>query len=318
MLFRGATAAIRERISSAMAAWIDAHDFEGIHDATATDFLRDLVLATEPMNVYSAGRIAVAAAGLLGWAHLSEGWPLQRSLLLNPQVMEMYLGRLLHERLSAGTVRNYRGYLQRVSEAVGATVAHPVMSISGKPVPAPYSPDEEQRFAVWARTIPSDLGIARGMALLGLVAGAGLRNEELPLIQVRDVIDAAGMWIRVHGPGDRLTPVRPQWVPYVRRRLQRLERDDFVFPHGGPVNHKGIHDWIIGPDPSRRPVPNRLRSTWIVAQLGANVPPESLLAWSGIERGETIANYLQFLPDSSEELRRTYNHLKPRHQVRAS
>ncbi|MBW4033772.1 MAG: site-specific integrase [Acidobacteria bacterium] len=301
-----------------MAAWIDAHAFDGIRDAASVELLRNLVVATEPLNVYSATRVAVAAAGLVEWAHLSEGLPLRSGVLLSSQVTSMYVDHLLRTGLSAGTVRNYRGYLQRVAEAVGVIPAERLQSIPGKAVPAPYSDLEEERFGLWARTIPTEVGSARAMALLGLVAGAGLRNEELPLVQVRDVIDEAGMWVRVHGAADRLTRVRAVWAPYLRRRIQDLGRDEFVFPQGGPVGPKGIHDWRIGANSSNRPVPNRLRSTWIVAHLHADTKPESLLAWAGITRGETVANYLQFLPDATEGLRRTYMHLnRPRKGVRA-
>lgn len=307
--FSDAVATVRARVPSAVSAWTEAHGFEGVRDEAAVEFLRDLVLATEPLNVYSASRIAVAATGLVEWAHLSEGLPLRPSVMLSPQVTTMYLEHLLREGLSAGTVRNYRRYLDIAATAVGTIAPDGSKSIPGKPVPAPYSPEEEQQFALWARTIPTDLGTARAMALLGLVAGAGLRNEEIPSVQVRDVIDEAGMWIRVHGIVERLTPVRAQWAPYLRRRTDGLDGNEFLFSPGGPVNHKGIHDWMIGPDSTRRPVANRLRSTWIVEQLRAGVRPESLLAWSGIERGETIANYLLFVPDATEMLRRTYMHL---------
>lgn len=307
--YRAAIAAIRGRVPSAVSAWADTHVFDGVRDAAAVEFLQDLVLATEPLNVYSASRIAVAAAGLVEWANLSEGLPLRPSVMLSPQVTTMYLDHLLREGLSSGTVRNYRRYLDIAATVVGTIAPDGSKSIPGKPVPAPYSPEEEQHFALWARTIPTDLGTARAMALLGLVAGAGLRNEEIPSVQVRDVIDEAGMWIRVHGTVERLTPVRAQWAPYLRRRTDGLDGNEFLFPSGAPVNHKGIHGWMIGPDSTRRPVASRLRSTWIVEQLRAGVRPESLLAWSGITRGETIANYLQFVPDATEMLRRTYMHL---------
>ena len=307
-VFERAISVVERRLPAAVSAWIDAHVLEHLHDPAAIEFVRGLVIASDPLNVYSASRIAVASSGLVSWAHLSEGLPLRRNVLLSQQVTEMYLQHLLRT-LSAGTVRNYRGYLERVATAVGAVVSERPMSIPGKKVAAPYSPEQEKQFGVWARTVVTELGVARAMALLGLVAGAGLRNEELPLVRVADVIDEAGMWIRVHGAVDRLTPVRQEWAPYLRRRIEELDRAEFVFPPGGPVAARGIQAWQIGPDRTPHPVPNRLRSTWIVTHLRADVPPESLLAWSGITRGETIANYLQFLPDATEGTRRTYMHL---------
>ena len=184
------------------------------------------------------------------------------------------------------------------------------MSVPGKTVSAPYSSAEEQRFRVWARTLKGELGSARATALLALVAGAGLRTDEVLRVRVRDVVQEAGMWIRVTGGAVRLTPVRPDWAPYLRHCIENLSRDEFVFPRGDAQRPKLIHDWLLALDRRTRPVPGRLRATWIVAQLSDGVQPESLLAWAGIARGETISHYLPFVPDATEQLRRTYMHLR--------
>ena len=309
-MFASALATISARIPSPVLMWAEHHVHEKIRDEATVSFVRGLVLATEPLNEYSASLIAIATSGLVAWAHLSEGLPLRRSVLLNPQVTDMYLGHLLASGRASGTVRNYRKYLERAATAVGVIASGDLASVPGKTVTAPYSPAEEQRFGVWARTLKGELGAARALALLGLVAGAGLRNDEALRVRVRDVVDESGMWIRVTGGADRLTPVRSQWAPYVRHSIKDLSPDEFVFPHGDTQSQQLIQEWLGTLDRRTRLVPGRLRATWIVAQLNDAAPPESLLAWAGIARGETISHYLPFVPDATEQLRRTYMHLR--------
>jgi hypothetical protein len=68
-----------------------------------------------------------------------------------------------------------------------------------------------------------------------------------------------------------------------------------------------VKDWLQRTDKELRPVPGRLRASWIVAWMREGATPEELVAWAGVARGETLAKYLQFVPEiATESLRRSY------------
>jgi integrase len=225
----------------------------------------------------------------------------------------MHLEWLAESGKSSDTIRNYRGYLERVADALGAATAAHAVSIPGRTVAAPYPPKREAMLEAWARAQPTALGRDRALALLGLAAGSGLSNAEILGVTKRHVVDAAStLWVRVAGGRDRLIPVRERWSPHLRARVANTATwDDAVFPMGDATAEDTVEKWLGRSHAGARPVAGRLRSTWIVSNLRDGVKPEQLFEWSGVGRGETLVPYLAFVPEvATEDLRRALMHLR--------
>lgn len=277
------------------------------------EFVRDAAAAAAPLNEFTASQTTAPIVRLVSWAHVVRGLPLRYIVMLAPATVEQFLeSSIATGDLSAGTARNYRAHLARVASALG-------VAVSGSPTPIartqrahPYTDGELEQWKLWARTRASVMSQQRANIILALMAGAGLgRAEILALTARRVIVDGDDTWIRVGGTRERVVPLLPRWQRRLKRHTEHLSGEDLVFPQPTSMNATGLKRWLHSM--SVAPEPQRLRTTWIVALLASGESPEHLLSWSGIERGETLAGYIPFLPNPvSEEQRRELLHARAR------
>jgi integrase len=260
-----------------------------------TAFVTLAVVAVAPQNCFTCEQVTAPVARLAIWAHHARAFPLLPSLLFSPEVLELFVAeQLVAGEISAGTLRNYRAHLVRVGSALGLTGAFaqtPIQRVQGT---GPYSKDEILGYTLWARGRSSPRSRARAGMILALSMGAGLRNEEVLAVRASDVISADEMWVRVRGDHDRLAPVRAEWRPMLRKRLESLASDDYVYPDADKMPTGHITGWLASLKDA--PQGQRLRTTWLVHHLENRTDIASLLAWAGIARGESLARYLPYLP----------------------
>lgn len=269
---------------------------------SVADFVRDAVAALAPLNVFTVEQVAAPITRLVNWAHVANGLPLRYVVLLSPAIVERFLTEVTESgELSAGTARNYRAHLARVASALGVQVSDTPAPIRRTVRAEPYTEEELRAWRLWARTRPTALSKARADVTLALIAGAGLHRDELLTVKSHHVIvDHDDVWIRVTGARQRVVPLLPQWRNRLLRNTQGLASTDSVWPLGGTAS--AVTTSMKGSAPA--PEPQRLRASWLVTHLSAGTSAEHLLAWSGIERGETLAGYLQFLNGPIDENRR--------------
>lgn len=274
--------------------------------AQVSEFVRVAAAAVAPANTHTLEQTTAPAAKLAIWAHVRGGLPLRFAVVFAPATVALFL-KAEDAEGRGGTARNYRKHLERIADALGVAVTSSPAPIVRTSRALPYTQSELTQIALWART-RTGLSRRRAEALLALSAGAGLRSQEVLAMRAREVIlDDPDGWVRVTGGADRLSPVLAQWKPLLRRHVEALGPDDFLFPR--TQNFKGvISDWVKAQKAA--PEPQRLRATFVLEHLKAGTDPESLLRWTGIERGETLANYLPLLDGPVDEnRRRTLAHL---------
>lgn len=232
--------------------------------------------------------------------------PLRYIVTFAPTTVDRFLADIVAdsgEGVSAGTARNYRAHIRRVAVALGVAISAAPTPIQRTARAIPYSEPELRQFRLWRRARANGPSRARAEALLTLGAGAGLRRDEILQVRARDVIlDETDAWVRVHGDRERITPVLTPWPRMLARRVEQLEPDQLLFPQPTPLDASGFKAWISSTPGS--PEPRRLRATYLVDLLRLDIEPSVMLAWSGVERGETLAGYLPFLPGPADEARR--------------
>ncbi|MBX9717921.1 MAG: hypothetical protein K2X36_03650 [Microbacteriaceae bacterium] len=268
------------------------------------EFVRNAVSAVAPQNHFTVEQATAPLVHLVNWAHVTSGLPLRYASLLSPAPIEFFLDKALADgSLAPGTVRNYRAHLTRVASALGIAVAASPAPIRRDERARPYSVEELAQLRLWARTRPSSMSRARADSLLTLAAGAGLRTTELITVRARDIVlDDSDAWVCVQGDRARVVPVLPLWRNRIARRVQALQPDELLFPQPDETSTVRLNEWRKGQ--ADAPQPQRLRASWLVQHLTDGTAAHHLLEWAGIDRGETLAGYLQFISHDVDEGRR--------------
>lgn len=267
-------------------------------DSQLAHFIRTTVLAVAPLNKHTADQTAAAMTHLTGWAHLSKGLPLKYRLLLSSEVISRWQSENLSAgELSDGTIRNYRGHLARIAHVMGVELNSRFDPISRIARSRPYSPVELERILLWARTLPPEMN-RRARVLICFGAGAGLLPREIFEARAHDVIAEVGMWVKVGESQARLAPVLDAWRPRLRALVEQTQPSDFLFPRPeGAQSWSFVKAWLNNYPSKDRPNPTRLRTSWIVEMLRNQADDSKTLAYSGIDRGETLAGYLPLVGD---------------------
>ncbi len=204
-----------------------------------------------------------------------------------------------------------RSTLRRATRNLSAA---PIGSIAYHPVNPPYSEAECAELFRLARFQPTAT-MRRGMsALVGLGLGAGLSASEQRHVSPEHVSEividgVATLVVDVPGERARRIVVRAPYDELVRDAL-RLHREQ----------RRGRKTPLYGSKPDRHNVtgvvtsnahsaigmgveldPARMRSTWLVAAMCADLPLGMLLKVSGLRSARTLVDLLAYCPAPDEE-----------------
>ena len=231
------------------------------------------------------------------------------------------------ETLEAGLIDVYlAGPLANVPDSSRATARSlvrratrnlsplPTGSIAYHPVNPPYSPAECAAFLRLARLQPT-AATRRGMsALVALGLGAGLSSQEQREVSDDRVheVDLDGgnvLVVDVPGPRARRVVVRAPYDDLLREAitLHREQGRRANQPlYGTKVDRHNASATVTGSARTAFGVgveidPARLRSTWLVALMSADLPLGVLLKVSGLRSARTLVDLLPYCPEPSEE-----------------
>lgn len=305
-------ARVRASTPADVRAQIDQYSPASLSSADSVDFCRTALFSVAPKTAQTVVQSGAAITHLVNWAHRRRGLPLKYRLLFSGEVISQWQAAVVASGdLAEGTTRNYRGHLRRVAHELGVEIDEDFEPLSRTAAAAPYSHDEIERYRLWARSLATALARARATAILTLAAGCGLTSAEIVRVRRRDVIFEGGMWVLASGPNARVAPVTATWRPQLRHITERLDGQALVFPReDGAPKQRALAGWLASYPKQHRPEPQRLRATWIVEQLRNPANDANVLAWSGIERGETLAGYLPHLGTVDSTRRRAMLRLR--------
>ena len=165
----------------------------------------------------------------------------------------------------------------------------------------PYTDSEVREFHSWAASQSTPQRQRSATVLLALGLGAGLSASETAAVRRIDlaVIDGA-LSVRLRG-------TRPREVPFVLRWAGELglvlnEDDDptkFLFRPERTRSWPNVITNFSTGSPIR-PQTQRLRATWVVAQLDQGTNVRTLARAAGVDSLEAFTRYLQFMKDPPE------------------
>lgn len=194
-----------------------------------------------------------------------------------------------------------------------ASLAKMVLAITGsRPTlrpreqlgPAPYSTKELA--AAWSTVTSGSTPWRRtnGRRIFALAGGAGLTPLEIQEVRYRDL---NGTHVTVSGEHARIAPILHEWQDEL---MLDGDPDAYVVPDAlreGP-HAKAVGDFL-GMFPTPRPVPRRLRSTYIVTILGAGISARDFVAVTGRDAAGALDTYRDFLPDRSTDIVTAFHQL---------
>jgi len=164
---------------------------------------------------------------------------------------------------------------------------------------APYTAAETSMLRSWAGGQRSRRRRHNATVILALGIGAGLRPAELRTVRCDSIADSTqGLTVQLQA---RSVPVLQEWEAPLREALQNHGVDGYLFQTGANRDEPHLLTAFIRATSGLeiKPVPQRLRATWLVTQLEARVPLAALLEAAGLNSLESLTPYLPFLESDS-------------------
>ena len=276
---------------------------------------RTLLRAYPPPSVTWVQTQAGAIARFCRWVatrpeRIQRGEVLRADETLDAGLIDLYLAGPL-ANVPDSSRATARSLVRRATRNLSPL---PTGSIAYHPVNPPYSPAECAAFLRMARLQPT-AATRRGMSsLVALGLGAGLSSQEQREVsegRIHEVgLDGEKVLV-VDVPGARARQV------VVRAPYDDLLREAIALHHeqgrranqplyGTKVDRRNASGTVTGSARTAFGVgvdidAARLRSTWLVALMGADLPLGVLLKVSGLRSARTLVDLLPYCPEPSEE-----------------
>ena len=249
---------------------------------------KDLDLGQRPVDV----RCRRILLRLTSWA-TSEGLPLEREAVLDPDTVERFCQLSLANARSRAT---FRSDLRRMGPLLTRSAPwepRPVV-MATRNVALPYSPSEVELLRSDATNQPTPARLRGARALLALGLGAGLDGRWVARVEARSV-SRRGLVVevRVGDPAARLVVVRAEWEDEVID-LARTAGSDYLIGGRSEARNRvaDLAKRLARPAGHPRLSPARLRSTWLLAHLEAGTRLPELCCAAGLQGFEVLSDLM--------------------------
>jgi integrase len=241
------------------------------------------------------------------WCWQSRGTPLERRRIFRKTTVEEFV-HLAMTGYSAGSRSTHRATLWLMVETLNpADLNRNHRSLPRSAPTAPYTRAEIATLRSWSLAQATERRQHDATALLALGLGAGLAARELLGVRrsditddaaekicvineatgeiVDNVVDDAGrLTVTVRGDRARNIPVLIEWAKPLRKILNDLNPDEWVFRPGRISATSGqVTDFLLRARTTLDIRPARMRTTWLLNHLHAGTPPHELLRISGLK-----------------------------------
>lgn len=277
--------------------------------ATVEAFSRSVVADAAPKTTAAAVDLLTAVSRLALWCHKTAGYPLERPVVFDRDVISEYVTHGCPELRTKGSRGTRRSLLLRVAEAVlppQERVARLEALCVANPR-APYTPAEQISLRSWAAGQVTAQRRQDCHVLLALGLGAGLSAGEMMTLRVGDIeTDDDGVLVHVHGKRDRVVPVLGQWEhALITLRTTCLPDELALGASRSTMNANWVSNFVYKTSGSFKPTSQQMRNTWIVHHLTARTPFYALVVAAGLETTEMLDRLLRFVPRPTQDEVRT-------------
>ena len=255
-------------------------------------FVNNCLAESVGRTSYSPKELGAALGPLTIWCWQTGSAALNPSEVLDRDVIEMYVATGLHGWTNASR-NTIRSRLLRLSEILAPNQPPaPLRPYGNSDASVPYTLREQAAFLSWARTQGTPLRRANAEVLLALGFGAGLSNEELIRVRLRDLeVTNFGTTVHVTGKRVRDVPLREEWAPLLPRHIN--DTDEWAFLPGRRYRSANLTGLFVTKSDGRPTLlVRRMRATWIVHHLNRGSPTIPLLAAAGLRTLEPVDRFL--------------------------
>ena len=305
-------AAVRDAVATYRPAGMVGQRWEAL-----APLCRRLVVGFNPPSANSARNAATILITFLTWADTRPSRAAAPALITAEELRTIGLVAAYLAQLDAParSLATYRSVLRRALRALDPS---PALVIAYQPVAGPYSPAECAAFVRLARNQPTGPRRRELSAIVGLGLGAGLDGRDLRTLSPTDITDlpevqlpdgTVGLLVTVRGARPRQVPVRLEYVALVREAMAlhaQQDRTDTtplvgLRPDRRNVTSSSLARAVTATSTGVDVIPARLRSTWLVACLSADVPLRELLHAAGLRSARTLIDLLPYCPPPDPE-----------------
>ncbi len=243
------------------------------------------------------------------WCWQSRGTPLERRRIFRKTTVEEFV-HLAMSSYSAGSRSTHRATLWLMVETLNpADLNRSHRSLPRSAPTAPYTRAEIATLRSWSLAQATERRQHDATALLALGLGAGLAARELLGVRRSDIredaaermineatgeivdrivddtaLDAGRLTVTVRGDRARNIPILIEWAKPLRKILNDLNPDEWVFRPGRISATSGqVTDFLLRARTTLDIRPARMRTTWLLNHLHAGTPPHELLRISGLK-----------------------------------
>lgn len=261
---------------------------------SATDFVRTVTAKAQPHVRYTVTDLTWAITHLVRHLELSQQ-ALSIKIVFHPRTIDTFITTAL-PNMSPASTSNMRSILLRMSEVLLGERAPRVQltPISASDPSVPYVADETKAFRGWASRAQVDRR-TDARVLLALGFGAGLSGGEIANVRVAEVA-VDGATVTVTGPRSRTIRVDTGWTRQLAKAVAGRDGNKFMFCPNRDGASRNLVNNFIARTRSSSPGPNsqRMRATWIVAQLDDSVTATVLLDQAGVRNLSALGRYMPF------------------------
>ena len=226
----------------------------------------------------------------------SEGLPLEREVILDPDTVERFVEIALSGERSAAT---YRSLLRRVGPLLTSSAPWEPLpaSLQRRALVAPYSEAEVRILCEDAALQPSESRRRAALGLLALGLGAGLDGRWVAKVRAADVVKRGRFVIvSVGEPAARSVVVRAEWEHEVLGLAASAGGACLLGGRSVSSNRTShLTESLIVPTGHPRLVAARLRSTWLLGHLAAGTRLRELCQAAGLKRLNALSDLIEHL-----------------------
>lgn len=291
-----------ERLDPTLAKYVDDYTPAKIPAAEWTliaEFVRQTVRDARPDRKMTAKRWLNATAYFVHWCSHVCCLPLDAEAMFRPEHISRYVAEVIEaEGRSRATIRHH---LRSIAAHLGIEPDieddYEYKSFGRKKGSVPYTAKQMADIRIYATTMENPYKSHTLTGLLTYGCGAGLRPEELLPLRSSDIeFTDDGVFVNVGGKFPRRVPLLADFEDLARAHMAKCEDGFVILPKREQRGPMVVANFLYTCEKSpMRPNMQRLRSTWIVAQLNARVPFPVLMRGAGVASLSAFDRYLSYV-----------------------
>lgn len=163
---------------------------------------------------------------------------------------------------------------------------------------APYTDNEVAQIRAWACYAPNRHKQLNRTAIAGLALGCGLTASEMMVARTDDItlLNSSDINVTVRGARARTVPVLHTWAPLIADlRTSTVEADWLIAPGRRDRGGQTLNNVRLGLGGEIRPVPRRMRNTWLVTQVNGGTPPSVVMNAAGLRDADFLRSLAPYI-----------------------